>query len=136
MKPPPIWAQNLLLSALLYWEAQHGQVPVPALEWRRGAKSSSSGRTAPRLDNRDKGRIVITAGSDRADAKLVLLHEIGHWLTPMDHHSDRFWDVAWELYRWAKLPVRYCLWREGNYRTGAVAAYHRGLGRKKPEVAA
>lgn len=138
MTAPPKWAQDLTLKALLWWESKGNVVTVvPELVWRRGSKFCSSGNT--RFDN---SRITVTAGRSRLDQKLVLLHEIAHSILPTEtvgvkkswsnyrgikhlSHTDLFWDTAWELYRWAKLPVRYCLKREKNYRAGASVAYRR-----------
>jgi len=135
MTKTPKWAQKLLLDAMEYWETKYGEVSTLEVNWRRGTRAfwnplrgettrvrqeKSSGRW-----NRS-GRITVTAGTDRTDAKLVLLHEFAHSLAPeTDSHSDAFWDIAWELYRWAKLPIRYCKEREGSYRKGALAAYRR-----------
>jgi len=114
---PPKWAQDLLLDALTWWESQGNDIPNITLTWRRGQQSWSSGRAFC-------DRIVVTAGSDRIDTKVVLLHETAHVLNPGVHHGARFWDTAWTLYRWARLPVRYCRQREHEYR-GATLAYAR-----------
>ena len=119
MKPAPKWAQDLTLKALLWWESQGNTIPNPTLTWRHGSHRLSSGRAWT-------DKIVITAGKNRTDQKLVLLHEIAHTLLPMgNHHSTVFWDTAWALYRWAKLPVRYCVNREKTYKVGAMVAYRR-----------
>ena len=114
----PQWAQELTLKALIHCTVDD----VPVIRWRRSQGQTSSGTCF-----RDKKLgFVVTAGRNRTDAKLVLLHELAHWLRPAGEcHGDAFWDLAWNLYRWAKLPVRYCLSREKNYRKGAVLAYKR-----------
>lgn len=115
----PQWAQELTINALIH----AGCDDVPNITWRRCNRWDSSGvcNTTKREDG-----IVINAGRDRTDQKLVLLHELAHWIRPpKEHHSPEFWDLAWELFRWAKLPVRYCLQRERTYRKGAVLAYKR-----------
>ena len=89
--------------------------------WRRRDGFSSSG-----LAYWSGDKISINAGQDRIDQKVVLLHELAHWIVgPVERHNGRFWDVAWELFRWAKLPIGYTKRREGDYRKGALAAYHR-----------
>ncbi len=120
----PKWAQELTLNAVLYIQSLpgHGRTELPNLTWRHRQGKESSGTL---FYNRNKG-ISLNAGRLRQDIKLVLLHEIVHWTLPNnEHHSSKFWDLAWELYRWAGLPTRYCLNREKSYRKGAVAAYHR-----------
>ena len=138
----PKWAQELLIDACIYL----GIDDLPALDWRHGRRRCSSGRCY------GKSRILVTAGTDRTDAKMVLLHELAHAATPPEirevklsgkwmrpdgtpwenptatqqvSHGDAFWDTAWRLYRWAKLPIRYCLQRETDYRKGAAVAYRR-----------
>lgn len=74
----------------------------------------------------ERDRIVVTAGASRLDAKLVLLHELAHHVTKA-WHTPAFWDVAWKLYRWAKLPILYVKRREGHYRKGALVAYRRNM---------
>ena len=126
----PKWAQDLTLNALLYWESQGNKVPNISLEWRHRSGKQSTG-TAYGQSN----RIRIRQGTDRVDAKLVLLHEIAHQIAkidnPYEYHTQRFWDIAWQLYRWAKLSVRYCLWRDGRQKNmtggwvGAQIAYQK-----------
>jgi len=94
-----------------------GQIFTKILPPRRG----SSGYAAPTAN-----RVHVTAGTDRTDQKLVLLHELAHWLCDVgEHHGARFWDKAWQLYRRYRVPIRYARKREGNYRKGAALAYAR-----------
>jgi predicted metal-dependent hydrolase len=75
--------------------------------------------------NYSKG-ITITAGRLRKDQKLVLLHELAHWILPAgENHSKDFWDLAFEIYRKFKVPMYYALNREKDYRKEAVMAYRR-----------
>lgn len=142
MNTPPKWAQELLIDACLFL----GVNDLPELKWKHRPWPQSSGSCG-------KTKITVRAGKDRTDAKLVLLHEIAHFVTPEEkqemtlkgdwfggegkrvenprvtrrlYHTDSFWDTAWRLFRWAKIPIRYALEREGNYKTGAIAAYKRG----------
>lgn len=144
----PKWAETLLLNALVYLEEHGHNVTTPILKCYRGWRYESSGRTF------GKERIHLTIGKDRTDAKLVLLHEVAHtvtesepqywnierakkqgWIFPKEperpiiirniSHTSKFWDIAWELYRWAKLPIRYCQQREYHYKVGAQVAYKR-----------
>jgi hypothetical protein len=120
----PKWAQELILDASLYLESKGYAAVLPDITWRHGSKFQSSGH-ASRTNH-----ITITAGRDRLDAKLVLLHEYAHIHAkpaPGSHiwHSGEFWNLAWDLYRWAKLPIRYCQQREYSYKVGAQVGYRR-----------
>jgi hypothetical protein len=78
--------------------------------------------------------VSVAAGRDPVDQRLVLLHELAHWLgRPDEGHSLNFWLRAWRLFRRYRVPVHYALAREGAYE-GAVQAYRRLL--KKRAVAA
>ncbi len=118
MPPPPQWAQDLAIRVALDEEC----VTLPEITWRRSKWNDlSSGHS-----KNGQEAITITAGKDRKDQKLVLLHELAHWLMPGDeHHGSAFWDKAWQLYRRYGVPLRYAKEREGNYRKGALAAYRR-----------
>jgi hypothetical protein len=81
-----------------------------------------------------KDRIVLTKGkyAGKKDGKLVLLHELAHWLLPWgEHHSERFWDKAFELYRRYGVPMRYAKNREARYRKKASKAYLKNLRKSK-----
>jgi len=149
MKAPPKWAQELTIKAILHLQSLGYKADLPELNWRHGVYRDSSGHC------KNGNSITVTAGRSRVDQKLVLLHEITHTVTECEkkyitsdqakkrgwiiskeseglpfwtrtlHHTSEFWDTAWLLYRWAKLPVRYCLKREQGYRKGAVVAYRR-----------
>ncbi len=124
MRAPPKWAQELTLNALLWWEEQCESAPNFELRWRRGKRYDKRYESSGRAGIFKDKFVLVTAGTNRIDAKLVLLHEIAHQLTN-DFHTAHFWDVAWQLYRWAKLPMRYCIKREQDYRKGAMIAYKR-----------
>jgi hypothetical protein len=117
MPPPPQWAQDLAIRVAL----DEGCDTLPELTWRRSRQAThSSGKAI--FD----GRVIVTAGKERRDQKLVLLHELAHWLMPDDeHHGPAFWDKVWQLYRRYGVPLRYAKEREGQYRKGALAAYRR-----------
>lgn len=127
MKAPPKWAQELTLSALLYLRDKQYDISVPLLNWKHKQRDVSSG-----ICRQDS--ITIIAGKKRVDTKLVLLHELAHWALPIkrghEGHTTEFWDIAWDLYRWAGLPIRYCLNREKTYRKGAAVAYHKANNHK------
>ncbi len=130
----PQWAQDLIIDAALHLESLGYTRDLPDIRWRRPMS-----RYCDRWGNvigkkrRDcssgvcyQTHITICGGTDRTGAKIVLLHELAHWFRPWgEHHSSAFWDLAWILFRWARLPVRVTLARERSYRKGAAAAYRR-----------
>ena len=80
---------------------------------------------------RDGAGISIAAGRDRVDQRLVVCHELAHWLgKPDEGHTIEFWLRAWRLYRRYRVPVHYALAREGAYE-GAVQAYRKLLASKR-----
>ena len=149
MSKIPQWAQDLTIDTILYLQSQGFKVELPELVWRHGYKFHSSGHCSGKI------KVIITAGKNRLDQKLVLLHELAHtvtesepkywdierakkhgWIFPDGEpdkpiiiqqrcHTDKFWDTAWDLYRYYKLPIGYCKQREGNYKKGALIAYHK-----------
>ena len=140
MKPPK-WALGLTRDVITCLRDQGMQVSLPLVKWRHCFRVNSSGVCRQYYIN-------INAGLNRVDAKLVLLHELAHWALPQYNHPDwvlhfnwdtqsheghtpAFWDLAWNLYRHYKLPIRYCRDREAEYRKGSVAAYHRSLRKEK-----
>ncbi len=120
----PKWAQDLILDAILYIQSATPLTPeLPDINWRHAKdRRNSSGICHPR-------NITIVKGSNRVDAKLVILHELAHWALPEgsghEGHTPRFWDLAWQLFREFKLPIRHCKKRESEYRKGSLVAYHR-----------
>src|SRR6266540_652846 len=123
----PGWAIDLTLKVARAAE----RMDVPVVTWRlrhrnprrrawgRGKiivppATHSSGRCYP-------ARIVITAGRSLKDQRLVLLHELAHWLAPTgEHHSESFWERAWALYRLYGVDLAYARKREGDYRKLAL----------------
>jgi hypothetical protein len=136
----PNWAQELILEASLYLQSKgiEGANNLPEVKWRKPTTGGIYIKKKRRDDSSGvchSGHITICAGKDRVDCKLVILHELCHWVFPtginkwgfMEHegHTPKFWDTAWDLYRQFKLPIRYCKEREGNYMKGSILAYHR-----------
>ena len=118
MPPPPKRKQDLVIQVAL----DEGKDTLPNVTWRRSPGSYySSGHS--------KGNgtgIVVTAGRCRTDQKMLLLHEMAHWLLPPEEaHGSLFWDKAWELYRRYGIPMRHAYRRETGYKKEAAAAYWR-----------
>lgn len=96
-------------------------------------RESSSGATWPPYkawagQKASKGKIRITAGTAVHDQRLVLLHEIAHHITnknrkKREHHSIKFWRVAFELYSKYFDDMEYAYKREKDYRKKATQAY-------------
>ena len=130
----PKWVQDLVICVAL----EEGCELLPEVVWRRGGSEYSSGQAWTQRTSRSEypeGRVVVTAGRSRKDQKLVLLHELAHWLLPYsEQHGSNFWDKAWELYRRYGVPVLYAKGREGSYRKGALVAYRRNVDSRKGEV--
>ncbi len=136
---PPKWSQDLIHSAVGYLQSKGYKCREPIIEWHdKSYRQFSSGVCY-------HDHISINAGYDKRDCKLVILHELAHWALPLtrdwlipvhflghEGHTSEFWDTAWKLYLWARLPEIYCLQREGNYRKGAENAYYKTLNRRSP----
>lgn len=67
----------------------------PPIRWHfRDAKYT----TGVTYHKRDRG-IAVTLGTDHLEARVVVLHELAHWMTPKHHHDRTFWTTAMWLYR-------------------------------------
>lgn len=77
-----------------------------------------------------KGKIHVTAGKSLEDQKLVLLHELAHWIVIKNKtqgHTSAFWDLAFELYKRYDVGLDKAYEREKHYRKQATVAYQRAL---------
>ena len=151
MKAPPKWAQDLLINAILYLQSKGYKAELPELNWRHGKHSSGRCNKTEGKITVTAGKLQVS--KSRVNQKLILLHEIAHIATDTEvkyldikrakkrgwhscnksrqiiskrmYHTDSFWNTAWLLYRWAKLPIKFCLSREQDYRKGAAVAYRK-----------
>ena len=119
MAEQPKWADKLIEKVKGWCEEQGREWKAPSFEWGKWQQVNSRGSYY------HSNRIFIRLGKYRTDAKLVLLHEIAHSLTPGQHHNLDFWDMAWALYRMADLPIKYCQRREYPYMAKAKVSYCR-----------
>jgi predicted SprT family Zn-dependent metalloprotease len=124
----PKWATNLTAKVL----KENNCTDIPTITWRRRNGSSSSGVA---YFDKSKG-ITIRASRNtfRWEHKMVLLHELAHWIRPNEEgHNSKFWKLAFTLYKENKIPMRKALQRETSYRKGAEAGYRtvQGLKPKK-----
>jgi hypothetical protein len=91
----PLWAVELVHAVC----AEAGVEPPARLSWRRRASPNSTG-----VARREAGVIAVRAGTDEADQRLTLLHELAHWITPWPrrrrstHHGRAFYRTAFALY--------------------------------------
>lgn len=115
----PEWADQLIGEVLFYKGRKH----PPQIRWVKRHRLCSSGVTYVRSK-----KITICVGSDMADAKMVVIHELGHWLLRQGHHHDiKFWLTVWELYYLFKDQLNWELVkrREFQYKGKAKVAFER-----------
>jgi hypothetical protein len=111
---PPKWASDLI-------DEVFSDEPPPIVSWARRSSFPSSGHA-----NADA--LHVRAGTDRKDARVVLLHECAHVLrmrrNPSAAHDQEFWLIAMVLFRTFRgnVTMKYIFDREGGYRSGALAA--------------
>ncbi|KKN18478.1 hypothetical protein LCGC14_0955360 [marine sediment metagenome] len=111
--PTPQWATELAREVT---DAEGTRMPT--IDWREDGSMYTGGRTWT-----FRGRILINAGTDLADQKLVLLHELAHAvLPPHVNHSARFWATAFRLYREHGLDLKDSWQRERSYKQQATRA--------------
>jgi hypothetical protein len=112
----PQWVLDLAEDVV----KKHTHKRIPVITWRQGHGFHSSGR-----EFGIEKRIAITAGTDEQDQKLVVLHELAHYLCPVKaHHNMRFWRTAWMLYKEYDIPEEYAFKREQDYKKKAVTAFN------------
>lgn len=74
------------------------------------------------------GKISVNAGTDINDQRLVLLHELAHWVAGKSKsigHNTKFWKTAYELYERYGVDMNYAFEREKGYKQTAVTVYER-----------
>lgn len=125
-------AMRRLTRSGYWWKLEDGANTTAnyrVIRYRRPRRANrySSGRCG-------SFRLHLTAGTDVTDQKLVLLHELGHWLGfrgigGAKHHNDAFWALAFDLYERfgpaqgfgdPAFDMAYAHDRERDYRKGAV----------------
>ena len=120
MAKTPTWATELIERVCSECER-----PVPpVVQWQRGTRRGYSGRAW----SGKKIHIRVGPKTPRWEQKLVVLHELAHYMLPTgEHHNERFWTLAFLFYRRYGVPVRKALANERTYRLTAVAGYKRSL---------
>lgn len=75
-----------------------------------------------------RGSVAVSAGTSEQDAKLVLLHELAHWVCTRGKavgHTVRFWKMAYELYDRYGVDMKYAFEREKDYKQTAISVYEK-----------
>ena len=131
----PLWAQALMRRVLdEHMPGADDAGEAPWLVWKRSKHVLSQGELL--VGGGRAPILTVWAGRRKLDQKLVLLHELAHWLRPPDErHSPAFWALAWELYRRHRVPIKYALRSEGAYKQGATRAYLKARMAKRKERA-
>ena len=128
MTTTPKWAEDLKEEFLAWWFKQGKTMPCQiSLRWRHSKYTYSSGHCHNNVDDSEFGSISISAGKKRIDQKLVLLHEIAHLLAPGKSHNEDYWNMAWDIFNWAKIPIKYAKHREGSLHKKALVVYEERL---------
>lgn len=114
----PEWASQLVIQVC----ADYGK-PVPVVRWSNSRARKmcrwSSGRawSHQKPSTNHRWQVSICAGNVESDVRIVLLHELAHWLAPDAwHHNYGFWQLAWELFGRYGCDYDECMEREGAYR--------------------
>ncbi|MBI2020089.1 hypothetical protein HYS94_01585 [Candidatus Daviesbacteria bacterium] len=123
MANPPQWALDFTEKATLYYNELTGKdYRTPTIQWKKSKNEVTTGSAFT-----DKNLVIVRYGtylhkfskhkiSLRVNHKLTLAHEIAHCFSPTHHHDSIFWRIAWDLYKWAKIPMWYAKWNEGWYK--------------------
>ena len=125
----PVWAFRLILRVCVECDAD-----LPMVTWHKSKHSYSSGRTWPGRKMCRRGRIHVTAGRDSRDQRFVVLHELAHHLLPAsEHHSERFFRLAFLLYQRHGVPLRYARKREADMKASESGYQHaRAVAKGRP----
>lgn len=134
MKNVPAWAEQMILTVA----AEHRR-RAPDVEWiqvrthTRTAGNASVERADIVLTDQKARRVQVRIDGggckkrgrmEKQYARLVLLHELAHWLRPQSEiHSREFWVQAFVLYRRFRVPMAYALRSEAEYKQGALDGY-------------
>ncbi len=130
----PEWATPIIRDVL----ALHNRTKAPRIRWVK-SKYGGSGVTYKRGIVRRNGwsykirrrrgtpDITVKLSNKLGRDKLVLLHEMAHWLLRAGHHHDKtFWRKAWDLYFFFLTPqeIEENKGSEFSYKSKAQEVYH------------
>jgi hypothetical protein len=109
--PDARYYKAMVTRMLNKFEKTYGKcVPIKV---RLDGAESSNGRT---YQNWIGARITVSFGTNRLDAKHVMIHELAHVLTPGHQHDAVFYTKFKELIRFYNHSMTYAIKREGNYK--------------------
>ena len=116
----PQWAKELTMRVI----EENSRRKVPPIAWCKTNGCNSSGYTqmySQKSGSMKYSFILIRVGSDEQDQKLVLLHELSHWMcSRKEHHSKKFWRLAFDMYDRYGVDKQYAIKRESHYKKKAV----------------
>jgi hypothetical protein len=120
---PPTWVTQLLTEVCEYTKLK----PIPYLIWKTHERNWTSGYA-----NYTDYTILLRAGTDAEESKMVLLHEVTHHLCCHNvQHSETFWRKALGLYKHFGLNMEKCLAREGSIWKGPSRVYEKMVSRNE-----
>jgi hypothetical protein len=122
----PRWAQNLM-------EKMAGDYDVlpPVLHWRNCRRPRPSSGGTCTLDGND---VSVTAGTDKMDSRITLVHEMAHQILLRTkswyrgEHSAPFYAFLWPLFRRYRVPMWAALESEAEHHRKTVLATYRNAG--------
>lgn len=130
MSKPPLWATRIAATV-----AQEEGIEEPTIVWRRRGRKKYATmqglvwRQPPGSSGRaGKDRILVTAGADSQDRRLVFYHELVHYVElaqgdPSPHDADFFSKVFGYVKRFGYCTMRHAKQSEFSYRVAAKAGY-------------
>ena len=125
-KIPPNWAQNLVRRITGDYE-----VVYPYIQWTKRKSKISTGWCAL-----EGNAIGIRTGSDKADARYTILHELAHYIllhlhkTYTGQHDKIYYEFLWPFLRRYRSPMKAAVrFEEGHHRKTVTRTYLLGGGR-------
>jgi hypothetical protein len=135
----PRWAERLVQEIVDkqndQWreEGSFRRISTYWIEWYKEPDHSKSWGDC--WSNYRGYRIRIHAGTSGKDLKMVLLHEVAHMIAGnSEHHSEKFWEVAFRLYKEIGISLSYAISREKDYKMTALVGYHKALGKTDEQI--
>jgi hypothetical protein len=122
----PRWARNLLKRI-----AADYAVHEPALHWRNRRRPDWSSAGSCALDCTT---VTVTAGTDKMDSRITLVHEMAHQILLCTkswyrgEHSAPFYAFLWTLFRRYRVSMRAALESEAEHHRKTVLSTYRNAG--------
>ena len=90
----PDWAAKLCQIVAQAYE----RTDLPTLIWRNQTKFKSSSGMSQATFGLDRYVLTLRAGTDLNDQRMLLLHELAHWLIGNKHNHDKeFYHLLFEM---------------------------------------